>query len=150
MLHFFYKYPHRFYLSSTMYENILKKYDCITTETIKDFLKKQFDLKKSKITVEKITEYLLIVTIRFKEENKQRKFKELTVKNNELFPPWKIFPNYLEQYISWDQGVQYDYCVKNWLPFWRNLSEKQKNDYRIKYECSNDWKNWLDENNNVL
>ena len=139
----FYKYYHQFYLSSTLYSHILKNEKIATVNQINIFFKNRF--KKLKIKTIKISEPLYFITLKFKTENSKALILDYLFANNELFPPWVIFPNYLNEHISWDQGVAYDYNILNWLPFWQSLNQQEKQEYMDKYDCPLDWKDWLHE-----
>jgi len=151
MFRLFYKHSYSFYLPSQLIEDIFNSYNELTSKFITLFFSSQLNnLQKKQIDINRITDFLFHINIKFKTEEELNSFKKFIDKFKELLPPWKVFPNLFQGSPRWNQGFEEDYCVKYWIPFWKNLSEKQKNDYRIKYKCPDDWKNWLDENNNVL
>lgn len=45
-----------------------------------------------------------------------------------------------------NQGVEEDYRVNTWLPFWKKLDFKQKQEYLSKFSCPVEWREWLSEN----
>jgi len=146
MFNFFYKYSHHFYLSSVLYNSILEKCNDIEPKTINKFLNKNGVLLNEKeIKSEKISKFLYLVTIKFKKRDKKSNLITFLKHYKELFPPWKTFPNMFQGAPRWNQGIAEDYCVFNWLPFWDNLDNKQKELYLLKYTCPLEWIEWLNE-----
>ena len=139
-----YKYFHQFYLSSELYSLILEKNNEVTIKNIRTFFKERIFINY-RIKVTKVNNLLYLITVRFKLENDKVEFLEYLSDYKELFPPWIVFPNYLNQSISWDQGAEYDYCILNWCKFWKKLTIQQKEQYLIKYKCPKDWSDWLEE-----
>jgi hypothetical protein len=56
----------------------------------------------------------------------------------------------LQGYPRWNQGAEEDYGAKTWLPFWKNLNDKQKNEYLMKFNCPPEWKEWLENKDFTL
>ncbi|WP_346820895.1 hypothetical protein [Rapidithrix thailandica] len=50
----------------------------------------------------------------------------------------------------WNQGVEEDYAIFNWRPYWKRLDDKQKEKYKLKYACPAEWSEWLQENKSTL
>ena len=152
MFYFRYKDYHQFYLSSELYNLILEKNSIVTIKNIRAFFKKTV-LINHRIKIMKVNNMLYLITVRFKSEYCKTRFLDYLTYYNELFPPWLVFPNYLNQHISWDQGVQYDYSILTWSKFWAKLTTEQREEYLSKYRCSKEWLVWLenivafDENN---
>ena len=56
-------------------------------------------------------------------------------KGEELNPPWVV---YNPDMSPWE--LRHDYWLINyWLPFWRNLNEKQRQAYREKWKMPEEW-----------
>ncbi|MCU7619283.1 hypothetical protein NZ698_19050 [Chryseobacterium sp. PBS4-4] len=135
------KYWYNFYLPSELFYSISE----VNSRSITMLLEKKINFKK--ITIQKISNHLYYISICLNEEDLLI-FEEYILNFKELIPPWLAFPNIFEGTPRWNQGHQEDYCIGNWLPYWRDLSFLEKNQYMEKYSCPTEWKIWLSENIN--
>ena len=141
-----YKYSYSFYLPSGIYNGIMGKHNAISPETIKSFLiDNYFDGEDIKIDIQIIREYLYLITADFQEKEKQVHFLTFIEQYKELFPPWKAFPDLFQGAPRWNQGTQYDYCIDNWMPYWKTLTDIEKEEHFDKYDCPAEWREWLKE-----
>ena len=85
-----------------------------------------------------------------KKEEEKNNLIDFLKQHKELFPPWKVFPDMFQGSPRWNQGIEEDYSVNNWLPFWKGLDNNQRDAYMKKYSCPLEWKSWLLENENLL
>lgn len=135
------KFWFHFYLPSEMYHFI----QSIDNDSVICFLKKD-NISFFKLSIYKISKKLIYISISFKEEVELNQFKVYISKFKELFPPWEVFPNMFKGYPKWNQGAEEDYGAKTWLPYWRNLSEKEKEEHLVKFNCPIEWREWLETN----
>lgn len=135
------KYEYHFYLPAELYYSV--------KEVNNKSLQRIFNDKKlifEKLKYQKITDKLYYISLYFKKEIEKENFKIEINKFKELLPPWLVFPNIFKGSPRWNQGVQEDYCINNWLPYWNKLDFKEKQNYLTKYDCPNDWIDWMKEN----
>jgi len=147
MLSLFYKHHHYFYLPVKILEEIQKdKKQKLSKQLLLDFFKKEFILESGfRLSVQNITNDLFLVTVAFKTQETAIAFKLKIATYKELMPPWVIFPNLFQGVPRWNQGIEEDYGVNHWLPFWQSLNQQEKQEYMDKYDCPLDWKDWLHE-----
>jgi len=138
------KYIHSFYLPPEMYDKLTE----INKKQLGEFLLTKIDFYK--INLKKISDKLYYINIYFLSENELKRFKTFLLSFKELFPPWIAFPSMFQGSPRWNQGYQEHYCNNYWIPFWKELTALQKEDYMIKYNCPADWKEWLIENENNI
>jgi hypothetical protein len=72
-----------------------------------------------------------------------KEFLIATLKLNqvgEVFPPWQAFPGYDSFSGGWRQGNGEYWMLNVWLPYWKQLSEAEKNNYINKWNAPADWK----------
>ena len=144
MFNFFYKHAHSFYLYSHLYNDILKTQKKVDIATIKQYLSENHP-NPYKITMQKYGEYLYLITVKFKTKAQQTDFLTYLQQDKEPFPPWKVFPNIFHGGPRWNQGVEYDYALFHWQPYWKSLTPTEKEKYQDKYNCPLEWKEWLQD-----
>ncbi|MDN5213188.1 hypothetical protein QQ020_14060 [Fulvivirgaceae bacterium BMA12] len=144
MFNFFNKRVHRFYLPSKIYYNILEKGNDISAKTVNAFLNEHgLSVGEKQITVQSISEFLFSITIKFKKRDEQMSFVTFISQFKELLPPWMTFPGIFQGVPRWNQGIEEDYCVLHWLPYWKSLTHNEKEVYMSKYSCPSPWEAWL-------
>lgn len=137
-----YKYRIVFYIPYRLY--VL----CKESRDIKSIVKQEVDKnipgKHSKsIQVKKIAEDFFLITIKVKEDAVYQQIKEMLANDKELLPPWTAFPDIFQGCPRWNQGYEEDYCCNHWIPYWKNLSEKEKDTYCVKHKAPQEWLDWL-------
>ncbi|MPS72957.1 MAG: hypothetical protein E2590_07355 [Chryseobacterium sp.] len=135
------KYWYHFYLPAEVIYHLSE----VNNSELKAFLTNE-NIKFSRIDIQKISDYLGYVSISFKTNNELSYFKKYISKFKELIPPWSAFPNLFQGAPRWNQGYEEDYCIKNWVPYWRSLNALQKQQYMAKFNCPIEWKEWFKEN----
>ncbi len=151
MFNLFYKYSHHFYLPSIVYNSIIESYNGLSSSTLSEFLlKKGILVIEKQISLQGSNTYAKLVNIKFKKEEEKNSLIDFLKQHKELFPPWKVFPDMFQGSPRWNQGIEEDYSVNNWLPFWKGLDNNQRNSYMKKYSCPLEWKSWLLENEKLL
>lgn len=71
-----------------------------------------------------------------------RRFLEATVPLNrpgDMFPPWRVFPEYSPETSGWRQGDGEYWWHAAWAPFWSNLTPVDKQLYLARWGASQDW-----------
>lgn len=58
----------------------------------------------------------------------------------DVFPPWQAFPKYDSLSGGWRQGNGEYWLLNIWLPYWKQLSEQEKQNYLNKWDAPEDWK----------
>lgn len=135
------KFWYHFYLPSEIYYLIQD----FNNEAITLFFKND-NISFYKLRIYEISNKLIYVSISFKDELEVDQFKTYISNFKELFPPWEVFPNTFQGSPRWNQGAEEDYGAKTWLPFWKDLSDKEKDEYLVKFNCPTEWREWLKTN----
>ncbi|SDE59530.1 hypothetical protein [Riemerella columbipharyngis] len=133
---------YHFYLPAELYHYI----KVINDKTLKQFFYDKRLLFRG-IRCEKISNKLFYVSVSFNSRTEKETFEIEIAKYNELFPPWVVFPDIFYGAPRWNQGIQEDYCIRNWLPYWGSLDFNQKEEYLLKYDCPKEWIGWFKQNN---
>ena len=60
----------------------------------------------------------------------------------EIEPPWIAFPN-SSPIHGWNQGYQQEWKNNVWLPFWRGMTEAEREDYLNRRQASSEWRETL-------
>ena len=136
------KYWFNFYLPSELFLSI----GSIDRKSLELIFKNRM-LNFKRIILEEVSNNLFYVSISFEKEKDFNSFKKYISEFKELIPPWTAFPDLFQGVPRWNQGFQEDYCINNWIPFWNRLNELEKIQYLKKYNCPNDWHEWLTNNN---
>ena len=147
MFDLFYNYPHShsFYLPADIYYKL--RVEKITSNLIGAYFKSNgINTNCVKIKVQQINKLLYYIVVKFKEENEKNKLVDLVTGCSDFFSPWEVFPNMFQGSPRWNQGVEEHYAINCWLPFWNILTDKQKDEYRLKYSCPLEWSAWLQDN----
>ncbi len=66
------------------------------------------------------------------------------LKENPPEPPWIAFPDYDRYSMGWRMGGGEDHIFKLYVYF-KNINDKQKEEYRLKYHEPQDWVGWYEE-----
>lgn len=62
--------------------------------------------------------------------------------NEEIEPPWVAFPASSPIY-GWNQGLNEEWKINVWMPFWRNLNKDEKDEYLTRWQISEEWRETL-------
>ncbi len=146
VLSYFYKHICHAYLPTGIYNDISETDREITPESLKGFLRRNnIPVNKCKIKIQTLSQFLYYTVIKFKEEEHLQATERLIAQHKELFPPWMAFPNIFYGVPRWNQGFEYDYCILHWIPYWKSLTDVEKEDYLNKYPYPLEWKDWFEE-----
>ena len=102
------------------------------------------------IHIHQITETLYWVIIKTKDYVVYQNIKALLANYKELLPPWVAFPSMFQGCPRWNQGYEEDYCCNYWMPYWKSMSEEERNAYYTKHNAPQAWIDWLDTNEKVI
>ncbi|GHT70496.1 hypothetical protein FACS1894110_22130 [Spirochaetia bacterium] len=121
-------------------KNIIKR--IIIENLVKD--------QKYFIKIDKIRKNFCFIIIDIKEYDLYVSIKKLFENYTELLPPWTVFPDMMQGYPRWNQGVQADYCSKHWIPYWGKMTEDEQVKYCMKHNAPEEWVEYLKENSTYL
>lgn len=140
MLNFFKKnFEYHFFLPSEF--AILK--DDLKTRDI-EVLFKQNNLEFDKIKSLKVGVFLYFISVFCSDENKIKLFEKQISQFKELVPPWIAFPDLFQGSPRWNQGFE-EYYGNVWSDFFVKIPSMDKNTYLLKYDCPEEWEQWLKE-----
>lgn len=149
MFKLFYKYNINFYLNAEIYDDLSKSKIELNNKNLKLYLIKTLRLSnKFKLKLHKISERLNSLEFLTDYKSDKDLLTHFFNPAKELLPPWIVFPNIFDGSPRWNQGIEEDYCVKYWIPYWKKLHTLSKDKYLKKYNCTDDWKEWLLNNEN--
>lgn len=115
----------------------------LTTKDIEKMLK-QYNFIFDKIKCQKVGEYLYFISVFCFTENKISVFKVRMSEFKEIVPPWVAFPDLFQGSPRWNQGFEESYGIY-WSDFFLRLEAIEKKEYLLKYNCPNEWIQWLNE-----
>lgn len=84
---------------------------------------------------------LFLVTVTVKEYSVYQKIKEVLLGYKELIPPWTAFPNMIAG--RGNQGYVEHYYWSYWVPYWRGMSEEERNTYCTRHSAPEEWVYYL-------
>lgn len=59
-------------------------------------------------------------------------------------PPWIVFPGMEPVDLRATQGVEEVWVTEKWWPFWMALSEIDKKSYLQSWQCTDEWRDWIE------
>ncbi|VEP15403.1 conserved hypothetical protein [Hyella patelloides LEGE 07179] len=65
--------------------------------------------------------------------------------NEEIAPPWVIYPDTDPWWGGWRQGYSEAWLFQIWLPFWKRLDRQSQEIYAEKWDASLDWCKYIFE-----
>ncbi len=84
--------------------------------------------------------FLCIFTIGFSREFADR-LRDIH-QDGDFYAPWVAFP-YSYGPIGWNQGVNNEWWLECWTPFWLGLSEDDRKSYLIRWRANEMWREFL-------
>lgn len=149
MFKLFYKYRSLFYLNTEIYSDLLKSNIDINEKNLKVYFVSKINMSdKFKLRLRPVTERFHYIEV-FTDCKINKDLLDVFFNSRkELLPPWIVFSNIFEGSPRWNQGIEEDYCIKHWMPYWKSLDIVSKERYLQKYNCKLEWKEWLFNNEN--